>query len=211
MVTVGELLYHARIKKNLTLEQIEKATHIRAKFLDALEKNDFSRLPPGTFTKGFIKNYASFLGLSPQQTLAFYRRQTSEETPVVLPKINPLLARFTLTPQRLTTIGVLLLLATFFSYLIYSYLRFAGSPELAVASPENNITVDTDSIPVTGKTDPNSTLTINDQPIRLLENGSFAVSVPLEPGLNTLTITATNKYQKQTTITRRLRLERIDN
>ena len=209
MITVGEILATGREKKKLTLEQVEKSTRIRSKFLVALEKNQFEKLPPGTFTKGLIKNYASFLGLAPEETLAFYRRQVNEEKPVVnMPneqKSNSRRLPFSLSFASITT-GVLVLL--FFVYLGFSYLKFAGAPNLNLTSPSKNAVVQTDQIDVTGKTDPNVTVTINNQEIAVNENGSFQTKITLQPGLNTITVVAVNKFNRQSTIVRNLRLEK---
>ncbi len=208
MTTVGETLANARAKKNLDLVTVEKAIKIRAKFLEALEKNEFDKLPPGTFVKGFIKNYAAFLGLPVEETLAFYRRQANEEKIPALANFEPRIGRIALTPQFFTTAGIGLLLVLFFAYLAFSYFQFAGAPPLLVNVPENNLVVNQESVEVIGKTDPQATLVINGQTVALTENGSFDVKIPLQPGLNTLTITATNKYQRQTTVVRNLRQER---
>jgi len=209
MTTVGEIFFNKRNEKKLTLVQVEAATKIRAKFIEALEKNEFEKLPPGTFTKGFIKNYAAYLGLSELEMLAFYRRQTEEEKVAVLPtsRTKAIIRTFALTPQRLMTGSVVALLLAFFAYLIFSYFQFAGSPVLMVASPQNNSVVRTENVEVTGKTDPDATLTINSQPVAVNENGSFSATISLQPGINSLNIVATNKYKRQTTIVRNLRLE----
>lgn len=207
MTTVGEIFTNARNQKNLTLEQAEKATKIRQKFLLALERNEFNKLPPGTFTKGFIKNYAAFLGLPIEETMAFYRRQVNEEkTPALPNRPEPVPTKpfFALSP---TSFGVALLVFLFFVYLIYSYFRFAGSPELTINSPAPNSVVNQEDINVSGKTDPDAQLVINNQPVTLNENGSFNAKITLIPGLNTITVVSTNKFHRQTTITRNLRLE----
>ncbi len=210
MITVGELLIKAREKKKLSLEQVEKATKIRAKFLDAIEKNDFDKVPPGTFARGFIKNYASYLGLSESDIMAFYRRQTMDEK-VKLPNPEPeelATNRIKFTPQFFTFTSVVIMLLLFFAYLIFSYFNFAGAPALSVTNPKNNTVVSADEIEVKGNVDPQATLTINNQGVNTLENGNFDLKVPLSPGLNTLTITATNKFKRQSVITRNIRLEK---
>lgn len=208
MTTVGEILKNARIKKNLDLVAVEKITRIRLKFLLALENNEFEKLPPGTFAKGFIKNYAAHLGLPVDETLAFYRRQVNEEKITVLPKKRATIGRFSLTPQFFTISSIGALLIIFFAYLIFSYFQFAGTPSLILSSPNNNSVVKEDQIELIGKTDPEATLFINDQAVSVTENGSFDVKVPLQPGINSLTIKAVNKYKRQTTIIRNIRLEK---
>lgn len=208
MTTVGEILKIAREKKKLTLQQVELNTRIRSKFLEAIENNDFSKLPPGTFAKGFIKNYATFLGLSPEDTLAFYRRQVHEDKPKPAPERKTIKYGFSLTPQIITTISVSILIILFFGYLIFSYFKYAGSPTLVVNSPANNQTINVEQVEIIGKTDPEATLSINNETVNLNENGSFDTKISLQPGLNTITITSTNKFHRQTTLTRNIRLEK---
>jgi cytoskeletal protein RodZ len=210
MITVGEILATARIRKRLTLEQVEKATRIRSKFLEAIEKDQFDKLPPGTFAKGFIKNYATFLGISPDEAMAFYRRQSSEKPVDVVPMKNQrnLARRFSLTPQLLTTISIAFLVLCFFGYLIFAYFRYAGAPILEVSNPSNNTIVKTEQVTILGKTNADAALTINDQSVTVSDDGSFKISLKLQPGINTITITSTNKFQRQTTVVRNLRLEK---
>ncbi len=209
MTTVGEILRKRREEKKLTIAQVEATTKIRGKFVDALEKNDFNKLPPGTFTKGFIKNYAAFLGLPQNEMLAFYRRQVNEEKTLVLPhgKTEALMNNFALTPQKFMAGAVVALLLAFFAYLIFSYFQFAGSPVLIVSAPGNNIVTTSEMVDVDGKTDPDATITINNQPVTVNENGSFTAKIDLQPGLNSLNIVASNKYKRTTTVVRNLRLE----
>ncbi|TSC61071.1 MAG: transcription regulation protein, partial [Parcubacteria group bacterium Gr01-1014_107] len=73
-------LKEARVSKGYTLEQVEKATKIRSKFLTAIESDDYARLPSPLYAKGFVKNYGDFLGLESSRMLAFFRRQTKQRT-----------------------------------------------------------------------------------------------------------------------------------
>ncbi len=61
--TIGEQLRKRRQKKDLSLQQVSEATHIRTQFLQALEDDRFSDLPSNIQTRGFIRLYASHLGL----------------------------------------------------------------------------------------------------------------------------------------------------
>lgn len=62
-MSIGEELSKTRYKKGIDLKAAEDATKIRAKFLQALENNDFDIVPEPVYVKGFIKAYATFLGL----------------------------------------------------------------------------------------------------------------------------------------------------
>jgi cytoskeleton protein RodZ len=69
-VTVGERLREARERQKVTLHAIAEKTNISVRFLDAIEKNQFDKLPGGIFTRGFIRSYAAQVGLDPDATVA---------------------------------------------------------------------------------------------------------------------------------------------
>ena len=70
----GAKLRQARERKGISLRQIASATKIPVATLDALERNDVSRLPGGIFTRGFVRSYAAEIGLDPQETIEEFSR-----------------------------------------------------------------------------------------------------------------------------------------
>ncbi len=65
--TIGQQLKKTREYRHLTLEKVEEATHIRLKFLQALEADDFSAMPSPAQARGFLRNYAQYLELDLDQ------------------------------------------------------------------------------------------------------------------------------------------------
>jgi hypothetical protein len=63
---IGNSLREARVRQGLEYPQIELATKIRAKYIRALEDEEFGLLPAHTYVKGFLRTYAEFLGLDGQ-------------------------------------------------------------------------------------------------------------------------------------------------
>jgi cytoskeletal protein RodZ len=63
---LGNSLREARVRQGLDFPQAELATKIRAKYLRALEEEQFDVLPAETYVKGFLHAYADFLGLEGQ-------------------------------------------------------------------------------------------------------------------------------------------------
>jgi cytoskeleton protein RodZ len=63
---IGNSLREARIRQGLEYPQIELATKIRAKYVKALEEEQFGVLPAQPYVKGFLRTYAEFLGLDGQ-------------------------------------------------------------------------------------------------------------------------------------------------
>jgi len=73
MQTLGVWLCQAREAKGSTLEDAAAATRIRSRFLEALEAGDFATLPGGEVqVRGFLRIYARYLDLSPDEVLARY-------------------------------------------------------------------------------------------------------------------------------------------
>jgi len=70
--TLGQYLSSARELKGFDLHDAAQQTRISIQYLKALEQEDFAKLPGEVFVKGFLKNYAKFLGLSEQEVLKKY-------------------------------------------------------------------------------------------------------------------------------------------
>ncbi len=198
MRTVGQILKEEREKKFYTLEEIEKSTKIRKELLQALEADDFVKLPPPTFVKGFIKSYGKFLGLDGEKLVAVYRREFSEHKnpPRVLESFsNPLrTSRFKLTPGKVFSTLVISLIAVFFVYLWFEYRFLVGAPMLEVTEPKDQITVSAGNVKVVGKTDSEAKVEINNQLVQLDNSGNFSQDLNLSDSVNKLTITATSKF-----------------
>lgn len=83
---LGNQLREAREAAGLSLPDVEEATRIRRALLQALEEERFSDLPGDVYTKGFIRNYARFLGLDGDAMVAEYNRSTGH-VPVSTPEV----------------------------------------------------------------------------------------------------------------------------
>src|SRR5881394_2959256 len=66
---VGRTLREARERRGVSLRQIANATKIAMSALEALERNDISRLPGGIFSRAFVRSYAIEVGLDPETTI----------------------------------------------------------------------------------------------------------------------------------------------
>jgi cytoskeletal protein RodZ len=78
MSELGRLLREARTAKELSLADVESATRIRQKYLEALENGDFAKLPRGAVARGFLRTYATFLGLDVTDTLNRYTQESGD-------------------------------------------------------------------------------------------------------------------------------------
>lgn len=206
MHTVGEILKKARLEKRIDLDDIEKTLKIRKKFLSALEDNTWDQLPSLPYIKGFIRNYSGYLGLKPDQMLAIFRRQFSlREKTGVIPKglAHPLdEPAFRFTPKFIIATSIISFIIFFFGYLFFQYNNYVSPPNLTIDSPKEGETLNSDKIEVTGKSDSDAVVSVNNLKIATNQNGEFASTVRLSPGINTISIESTSKYGKKKTITR---------
>lgn len=210
MKTVGEILKKARLGKGIKRQEIVEKTKISLKYLKALEDNDFSNLPEAAFVKGFIRNYAGAVGVEPKQALAVFRRDYDQtEKGKVIPReftANAIKKRTFWNPKTTMIGGIIFISITLAVYFIYQFQLLTAPPELKILSPEEDEQVMT-TLTVNGSTDPQATLTINNQQVLVEEDGSFTQSLVLSQGTRTITIQATNRNGKSRTIQRTIRVE----
>ncbi len=73
MPDIGNTLREARIRRGLTIAEVEAITKIRGRYLQALEENDFEVIPGPAIVKGFLRTYAVLLKLDADALIAEYR------------------------------------------------------------------------------------------------------------------------------------------
>ena len=73
--SLPERLYAARERKGVDLYRAERDTKIRARYLAALEHGDYAELPGAVYTKGFLRNYALYLALDPDEVVRQWRHE----------------------------------------------------------------------------------------------------------------------------------------
>lgn len=86
MNELGHTLREAREAQNLSLAEAENRTRIRQKFIAAMETEDWQALPGDVATHGFLRKYAAFLGLDPDEVVALYQRRPNG--PVTQPEVS---------------------------------------------------------------------------------------------------------------------------
>jgi cytoskeletal protein RodZ len=202
--TLPDWLAAARERKGVDLFRAERDTKIRARYLAALERGDYRELPGAVYTKGFLRNYAIYLNLDPEEILRQWRRERGDQVPTepvmmapkaILETPRPLTFSPSIVVAALMTFGVVL----FGAYLAVQLLRFAKPPTLAVDSPATAI-FDADESATTyrleGTSTAGATVTVEvpgrSQPYRVTarSDGSWSVDVELRRGQNQFDINA---------------------
>src|ERR1700739_2223662 len=73
MPEIGETLRETRMRRRIDMTEVEAATKIRAKYLRALENEEWDLLPGPTYVKSFLRTYAQALGLDARMLVDEYR------------------------------------------------------------------------------------------------------------------------------------------
>jgi cytoskeleton protein RodZ len=81
MRPLGEWLRQRREQLEISLEQAEADTRIRSQYLEALEADDLEALPDQVVGRGFLRNYAAYLELDPQETADLYAKTVAPAEP----------------------------------------------------------------------------------------------------------------------------------
>jgi cytoskeleton protein RodZ len=85
---IGDTLREARMRQKIDITEIEAKTKIRAKYLRAMENEEFDLLPGSTFAKSFLRTYADALGLDSHRLVEEYRSQYEPRDEGDLPPLS---------------------------------------------------------------------------------------------------------------------------
>jgi cytoskeletal protein RodZ len=157
MGELGDLLRKTREEKGLSFAQVEEVTKIRSDFLQALEEEDYDRLPAPAYVKGFLRNYALYLDLDPQQVLSLYEQPEApaETTSIPMMLDEPLEP---LTLRRVWPVGLALLFIVVVVISWWGYQRYYGTTPFARATATTTPTTEPTATP-TPPTEPTATPT----------------------------------------------------
>ncbi len=202
---VGDMLHAAREKKGVDLYRAERDTKIRARHLAALEAGDFAALPGSVYVKGFLRNYALYLGLDPAEVLERWRER-DEPTPrasgpagvaVVVPP-QPLTdprSGFTLTPGVLVAAFLAVVVLAFGAYVGLQLVRFSEVPALTLDGRSvMTLAADDTNVIITGTAPHGATVDAFDavqQPAGSTvadDEGRWSIDLGVQKGQNDFTI-----------------------
>lgn len=90
MNNVGSILSEARRQKGVDVAQVEQETNIERVYIEALENNEYQKIPAEAYIIGFLRNYSEYLGLNSDDVIRQYKNLKTEDSDVpqeiLLPK-----------------------------------------------------------------------------------------------------------------------------
>jgi len=194
MFQASSLLKNTRLDKEWELSDISKKLKVSAKYLEALEDGEISCYPQEPYCSLIIKDYADFLGLNGNDVLSLFRRDFEQKNK----NKKTIRNSFSFTPKLTFFISIILIIIIFVFYLISEYYKFHLPPKLKVSWPLE-ATVSASTVEISGITDPESTIKINNDLIMINTDGSFKKKINLINGENLVTIQSTSANGKITT------------
>jgi cytoskeletal protein RodZ len=199
MLSVGELLSKERIRKGLTLKQIEKEIRVREKVLQAVEDNNWEDFSSKIYITGVIKNYAQFLNLDPNKMIIFFRRDYEKKEDI---RFKKRVSASYLRPQtkRIIYGSLFLVLLLFSIYFGYQLKIFFSPPIVTIVSPKQSHFNSVNSIKVVGRTDKEANIVIFGEKVYPNKDGVFEYEMSLAQKNNILVIDVTGANGKKTTL-----------
>lgn len=201
MLTTGEIIHRERKNKNLTIEDIEKKTRIRKKYLTAIENNDWTSFPSKMYIIGTLKSYARFLDLDEQKIIAFFRREYEKKEDIKFKKQVP---KHYLTPQtkRLFKLIIFIIGTFFVLYFGYQLLLYFAPPKVTLLKPTTSVFRHIDKVELVGKTEKEAVVSVNGERVLLDKNAIFKTQIPLTRNKNKVVIEVIGANGKKTIVTK---------
>lgn len=203
-VRLGEQLKEARTKLGLSLETVSSKTRIAEKYLQAIEESNFEALPKArAYRLAYIRGYAGLVKLNPQKiSCQFCKENGLGDVINQHPRRSFKCFPFYSFSWMARNVLIALFLVVFIGYLSWQVRGILTPPVLDVYSPQEGFISGRAEATVQGKTEKECRLTINGQTVQVDERGNFTAPINLSTGVNTITLSATKKHGKTTTVTR---------
>lgn len=101
MKEIGDYLHRVREEKNISLKEVQEATKISMRYLEAIDRGDFDGIPGEVYRKGFLVNFANAIGLDGQEILQKYNQTKANQEEELRQVQNQVAIKENNTPQTL--------------------------------------------------------------------------------------------------------------
>lgn len=202
---LADKLRALRRNQAVTLDMMERKTHIQRNYLEALENGRFEDLPEPMYARNFIRAYARVLGADEKYFLELYDEECGLcdlIEPMCSPRQRVRPKRFYIW-SRVVRYGLIAsLLLCVLGYIGYQVISIITPPEIVLLSPADDILTHEANILVHGFVEGEASVYINGEPIVVNDDFTFQARVDLDQGLNDLLIEAERRYSRRAVIQR---------
>jgi len=214
-VPAGSRIKQARVNQGIALRDLARELKITDKILEALEQNDFPKLPAPVYSRGFVRMCAEYLGLDGDELAKDFLNELHGAQEKVEQKITPQQLRsfhrpfFVVTPRVTAIVAGVLVVSIALGYLFFEVRGFTRAPSLALSSPQNNAKINSNNVLVKGKTDPTAEVKINGEKTFVKSDGTFEENVGIGPGANKISVSAKSIGGKERVVEREILVEQV--
>jgi transcriptional regulator with XRE-family HTH domain len=201
-----DILYTARLKKRLTLQEVESRAFVSLGTLEALESGRYEYVPAMVYLKGQLKKLAQTYGLDPEKVIALctqeYDEHIKKKTPVTQAarRLNtdeiPLLETLMRNAPSLAIGGLLLL--PIIAFVTFQVRTLLFVPRVALETKDGFEITQVDQFVLRGVVSQGAKLTLNGQSVTIKSEGQFETNLQLNPGYNVLELKAKQRNQEST-------------
>lgn len=216
-MTVGERLKKRRMEKEISIKEVGEKLKVKADYLSDLEENNYDKLPPDVYVKGFIKSYATLVGFDAQEMVDLYNKERAigekienkKQFRKKEEKRKFSISRYIIiTPKILTIFSTLIILSIAGYYLWHQLSSFNSAPYLFISNPIADQSQNEPEIEISGQTEEQASVKINGEDVFVDSDGNFKQIIMLKPGNNVLNIEAVNRFNKTAELTRNIIYEK---
>ncbi|HPT08653.1 MAG TPA: helix-turn-helix domain-containing protein [bacterium] len=208
--SIGSYIKKIREKHNIELEEVALNIDVNIKYLRAIENGNYKELPKGIYSKIFFKKYINFLGITHKNIVNDFvkeqNRNQNFESNIFFNKVVDWKNLLSL-PKVIRNFLIFFAIVVCFVYLFLYFKNVFAPPFLEVNHPQENQILTDFFVNVSGQTEPESEVKINDQLILIDNDGDFSENIHLKSGVNAITIISKKKHSKENTITRQVLVE----
>jgi cytoskeletal protein RodZ len=203
--TLGEKLRLLRRGQAVSLDMMERDTHIQRRYLEALERGLYEDLPEPMYARNFIRSYARVLGADETYLLELYEDECGRcdlVGPMQTPRQKVRTARMMIFNRFLKLALIASVAFIIVGYFGWQISELMASPEVVVFTPEDQLLTHEASIIVSGLVDGEATVYVNTIPVVVDQDAMFSSTVDLQEGLNVISIEAERRYSRRTLVER---------
>ena len=206
MKSIGPTLREARVKRGVTRREISGQTKIKEQFVWAIENEKWGRLPEYPVVLGFVSNLAKTLGFDEERMIALLRRDYPPKKLFVNPKPE-IKEKFVWGPRLTFLLGSILVLIMIGSYLGYQYFQFVALPKVLITAPKESEKVAEGLVKVNGKTDPDVSVSVNNQPALVNDSGEFVTEIIVDKNVSEIVVIAKTRAGRETVLKQKIVVE----
>jgi len=205
-----EILIDAIEHKGISLAKLSETSRVPERYLEFLIREEYNELPSFPYLHGYIIRLSNALDLNGKLLWEVFKRESEIKTSGkddILPK-----NRFAIQPTNNSKIIISVFLSLIvLIYLVFRFDTLFGKPKISLFEPTQEIsTVFSKTFTISGTTDPENKLTINNELLDISQNGFFQKDVLLQEGINNFEIKAKKFLGRESSIKRQILFQKTD-